>query len=101
MESELQQFENERGDRVRQLHEKNKREMEEFDKESMEKGIRFDELVLIEEGEILMFGLYIFSAIALAEASKETYPDEEGSLSGSMLSLAHSNSSTSFPAGSL
>lgn len=41
MESELQQFENERGDRIRQLHEKNKREMEEFDKESMEKGIRF------------------------------------------------------------
>lgn len=40
MESELQQFENERGDRIRQLHEKNKREMEEFDKESMEKGIR-------------------------------------------------------------
>ena len=43
----------------------------------------------------------IFSALALAEASQETYPEEEGSLSGSMLSLAHSNSSTSFPAGSL
>lgn len=41
------------------------------------------------------------SALALAEATKETYPDEEASLSGSMLSLAHSNSSTSFPAGSL
>lgn len=42
-----------------------------------------------------------FSPMQLAEASKETYPDEEGSLSGSMISLAHSNSSTSFPAGSL
>lgn len=40
MESELQQFENERADRIRQLHEKNKRETEEFDMESMEKGIR-------------------------------------------------------------
>jgi thousand and one amino acid protein kinase len=38
--------------------------------------------------------------MALQEASKETYPEEED-LSGSMLSLAHSNSSTSFPAGSL
>lgn len=35
--------------------------------------------------------------MALAESSKECYPDEEGSLSGSMISLAHSNSSTSFP----
>lgn len=35
--------------------------------------------------------------MALAEASKESYPEEEGSLSGSMISLAHSNSSTSFP----
>lgn len=41
MESELLQFENERADRVRQLHERNKREMEDFDKESMEKGIRW------------------------------------------------------------
>lgn len=42
----------------------------------------------------------LFSALALAEASRETYPEDtiEGSLSGSMLSL---NSSTSFPAGSL
>lgn len=40
------------------------------------------------------------SALAIAEASKESYPDDE-SLSGSMLSLAHSNSSTSFPPNSL
>lgn len=50
---------------------------------------------------IQIFFFVLYSALALAEASKETYPDEEGSLSGSMLSLAHSNSSTSFPAGSL
>lgn len=42
-----------------------------------------------------------YSALDLAEASKETYPDEEGSLSGSMVSLAHSNSSTSVPVASL
>jgi thousand and one amino acid protein kinase len=47
------------------------------------------------------YQIIINSVLELAEASKETYPDEEGSLSGSMLSLAHSNSSTSFLAGSL
>jgi thousand and one amino acid protein kinase len=35
------------------------------------------------------------SALAIAESSKEAF--EEESLSGSMLSLAHSNSSSSFP----
>lgn len=45
--------------------------------------------------------VYYYSALAITEGSRETYPDEEGSLSGSMISLAHSNSSTSFPAGSL
>lgn len=37
------------------------------------------------------------STMQLAESSKECYPEEDGSLSGSMISLAHSNSSTSFP----
>lgn len=41
MEAELQQFESERGDRIRHLHDKHKREMEAFDKESLEKGIRY------------------------------------------------------------
>ncbi|CAD7086869.1 unnamed protein product [Hermetia illucens] len=80
MEAELQQFNNERAERIRCMHEKHEKELEAFDEESARMG---------------------FSALALAEASKETYPDEEGSLSGSMISLAHSNSSTSFPAGSL
>uniref|UniRef100_A0A2M4BCL5 non-specific serine/threonine protein kinase n=1 Tax=Anopheles marajoara TaxID=58244 RepID=A0A2M4BCL5_9DIPT len=80
METELQQFNQERAERIRQLKEKHDKQLESFDEESARMG---------------------FSALALAEASKETYPDEEGSLSGSMLSLAHSNSSTSFPAGSL
>ncbi|XP_053679984.1 serine/threonine-protein kinase Tao [Anopheles nili] len=80
METELQQFNQERAERIRQLKEKHDKQLETFDEESARMG---------------------FSALALAEASKETYPDEEGSLSGSMLSLAHSNSSTSFPAGSL
>lgn len=53
------------------------------------------------EMDTYLLVLYIFSALAIAEGSREAYPDEEGSLSGSMISLAHSNSSTSFPAGSL
>lgn len=80
METELQQFNQERAERIRILRERHEKQLEEFDDESARMG---------------------FSALALAEASKETYPDEEASLSGSMLSLAHSNSSTSFPAGSL
>lgn len=45
---------------------------------------------------------FFFSALAIAEASKECYPDDE-SFTGSMLSLAHSNSSSScsFPAGNI
>lgn len=50
---------------------------------------------------IVLIFIFIFSTLSLAEVSRENYPDEEGSLSGSMISLAHSNSSTSFPAGSL
>jgi thousand and one amino acid protein kinase len=53
--------------------------LEEFDEESVRQG---------------------FSALAIAEISRENYEDD-GSLSGSMLSLAHSNSSTSFPPGSV
>ncbi|PNF14844.1 Serine/threonine-protein kinase TAO1 [Cryptotermes secundus] len=79
MELETQQFLQERSERIRLLHERQDRELEQFDEESARLG---------------------FSALAIAEASKESYPDDE-SLSGSMLSLAHSNSSTSFPPGSL
>lgn len=50
---------------------------------------------------VYIYDSYIYSTLSLTEVSRETYPDEEGSLSGSMISLAHSNSSTSFPAGSL
>ncbi|TMW51704.1 hypothetical protein DOY81_003196 [Sarcophaga bullata] len=80
MDAELQQFNQERAERLRLMHEKHVKELEAFDEESVTLG---------------------FSALAIAEGSRETYPDEEGSLSGSMISLAHSNSSTSFPAGSL
>lgn len=78
METELQQFNQERAEKMRRLREEQERQLEKFDVESASLG---------------------FSQLALAEASKETYPEEmEGSLSGSMLSLANSNSSTSFPA---
>ncbi|XP_030568294.1 serine/threonine-protein kinase Tao isoform X1 [Drosophila novamexicana] len=80
MDAELQQFNLERAERLRMKHEKHAKELEAFDNESIALG---------------------FSTLSLTEVSRETYPDEEGSLSGSMISLAHSNSSTSFPAGSL
>ncbi|XP_041972563.1 serine/threonine-protein kinase Tao isoform X2 [Aricia agestis] len=80
MESECAQFVAERAERTRLLHERHERELEQFDSESARLG---------------------FSAMAIAELSREGYGDEEQSLSGSMLSLAHSNSSASFPAGSL
>uniref|UniRef100_A0A1B6LLJ8 non-specific serine/threonine protein kinase n=1 Tax=Graphocephala atropunctata TaxID=36148 RepID=A0A1B6LLJ8_9HEMI len=69
MELETTQFLQERSERIRLLHEKQDRELEDFDEESARLG---------------------FSALAIAEASKESYPDDD-SLSGSMLSLAHSN----------
>lgn len=78
METELQQFNQERAEKMRRLREEHERQLEKFDVESASLG---------------------FSQLALSEASKETYPElEEASLSGSMLSLANSNSSTSFPA---
>ncbi|XP_058800902.1 serine/threonine-protein kinase Tao isoform X2 [Phymastichus coffea] len=79
LEDETQKILHERSERIRLLQEKHDRELHQFDEESARIG---------------------FSALAIAEASKESYPDDE-SLSGSMLSLAHSNSSTSFPPNSL
>nr|XP_015836277.1 PREDICTED: serine/threonine-protein kinase TAO1 [Tribolium castaneum] len=79
MNSETQRFLEERAERIRILHERQERDLEEFDNESVRLG---------------------FSALAIAEISRENY-DDDGSLSGSMLSLAHSNSSTSFPPGSV
>ncbi|CAB3220438.1 unnamed protein product [Arctia plantaginis] len=80
MESECAQFVAERAERTRLLHERHERELEHFDIESARLG---------------------FSAMAIAEGSRDGYGEEEQSLSGSMLSLAHSNSSASFAAGSL
>lgn len=99
MEVELQQFNNERVERIKHLHEKHERETEVFDEESTRKGFRQNDNKL-NFAFMKLMQLYIFSVLAINEASRETYPDEE-SLSGSMISLAHSNSSTSFPAGSL
>uniref|UniRef100_T1J5D9 Large ribosomal subunit protein P2 n=1 Tax=Strigamia maritima TaxID=126957 RepID=T1J5D9_STRMM len=75
MEEEIQQFQHERSERIRLLHERQAREIEDFDRESARLG---------------------FSAMAIAEASQESFPDDETSFTGSMLSLAHSNSSSSF-----
>lgn len=103
METELQQFSQERSERVRLLREKHERQLESFDIESASMGFRWDTPFDLFEPQLNSLFKFIFSALALAEATRETYPEDtlEGSLSGSMLSLAHSNSSTSFPAGSL
>lgn len=80
MEDERQQFQNERNERKRLLLERQAQEIEKFDLESTQMG---------------------FNALAIADASTEPYPqlldnDDSASVSGSLLSLAHSNSATSF-----
>ncbi|XP_022902871.1 serine/threonine-protein kinase Tao [Onthophagus taurus] len=80
MNSEMHRFLEERAERIRLLNDKHSREIETFDDESARLG---------------------FSALAIAEGTREKYDEDDRSLSGSMLSLAHSNSSTSFPPGSL
>ncbi|OTF77257.1 hypothetical protein BLA29_002104 [Euroglyphus maynei] len=80
MEDERQQFQNERNERKRLLLERQAQEIEKFDLESTQMG---------------------FNALAIADASTEPNPqlmdnDDSASVSGSLLSLAHSNSATSF-----
>lgn len=75
MELEKQQFQDERNERQRLLLERQAHELEAFDEESARQG---------------------FNALAIAEASTISIPDDDGSVSGSMLSLAHSNSASSF-----
>ncbi|CAG7819546.1 unnamed protein product [Allacma fusca] len=79
MREELQQFASERAERNRLLQERQMRELEQFDEESARRG---------------------FSALALAEPSRESYQEEDVK-SGSMLSLVHSNSTTSVGPNSL
>ncbi|XP_018568406.1 serine/threonine-protein kinase Tao isoform X2 [Anoplophora glabripennis] len=86
MQAENQRFIEERGERIRILHERQERELEEFDEESVRLG--FSALAIAE------------MSLAINDMSRESY-DDDGSLSGSMLSLAHSNSSTSFPPSSV
>jgi len=74
MELEKQQFQDERNERQRLLLERQAHETETFDMESTRQG---------------------FNALAIAEASTESFGEDE-SVSGSLLSLAHSNSATSF-----
>lgn len=77
MELEKNQFQEERSERQRLLLERQQQEIEAFDEESARLG---------------------FNAMAIAEASQEPFCDDEhdASISGSMLSLVHSNSSSSF-----
>ena len=74
MELEKQQFLDERNERQRLLEERQSQETQTYDEESARLG---------------------FNALAIAEASNNTMPDDN-SVSGSMLSLAHSNSASSF-----
>lgn len=81
MEKERQQFQEERNERRRLLLDRQNHEIEEFDMESTQMG---------------------FNALAIADASTEPFAanfidnDDSASVSGSLLSLAHSNSATSF-----
>lgn len=81
MESERQQFQDERNERKRLLLERQSNEIDKFDIESTQMG---------------------FNALAIADASTEPFQnsfldgDDAASVSGSLLSLAHSNSATSF-----
>lgn len=75
IEDENQQFQDERAERIRLLHDRQSREIHAFDDESTRLG---------------------FNALSICEASNEPNFDDDTSLTGSMLSLAHSNSSSSF-----
>lgn len=75
MEEESQRFQREKAERIRLLMERQTREIDAFDQESTRLG---------------------FSAMSITAASQEPYPDDDTSFTGSMLSLAHSNSSSSF-----
>lgn len=74
MEMEKQQFQDEKNERQRLLNEKLSHELQDFDEESTRLG---------------------FNSLVIAEASCESSIDEN-SVTGSMLSLAHSNSASSF-----
>lgn len=87
MTAENQRFIEERGERIRILHERQERELEEFDEESIRLG--FSALAIAE------------MSLAINDMSRNSYDVDDASLSGSMLSLAHSNSSTSFPPSSV
>jgi len=74
MEEETREFLRERSDRIRLLHENQSKELERFDDESVRLG---------------------FSALAIAEPSREAYDDDADSMTGSMLSLNRSGASNS------
>ncbi|KAL1501772.1 hypothetical protein ABEB36_007037 [Hypothenemus hampei] len=89
MSAENQRFIEERSERIRILHDKQEKELEDFDNESVRQG--FSSLAIAE---------MLKCDFSLGEMSRVDF-DGETSLSGSMLSLAHSNSSTSFPPNSV
>lgn len=74
METEKKQFQDERNERNRILVERQTQELQAFDEESARLG---------------------FDAMSIADTSCDSVSDDQ-SVSGSMLSLAHSNSATSF-----
>lgn len=76
MEEESVKFQNERADRSRRLHERQSKEIENFDLQSNEMGM---------------------NALEIAEASQiEPFPEDDVSIRGSIISLSASSSSSSF-----
>lgn len=100
MEMETSQFLQERGERIRLLREKQERELEQFDEESAHFGFRLVTFYSVTIKCLVIFiniSIINSSALAISEASTL----EQDSLSGSMLSLARSNSTNSFHDGNL
>lgn len=75
MEIEKQQYQNERNERQRILIDRQNHETQTFDQESARLGL---------------------NAISLQDNYDMVAPDQNDSVAGSMLSLAHSNSASSF-----
>ena len=76
MEEETVRFQNDRSERIRILHERQDREIQQFDVETTQLGL---------------------NAVQIAEATQDLGPDDDlGSVRGSVLSLTPSTSSNSF-----
>ena len=64
MDAELQQFNQERAERIRELHDKHEKELDHFNEESARMGFRFVFSILVDYSHLLKF-LIIFTVLWL------------------------------------